>query len=111
MDCSAHLMQSGETRTLLGCTGAASKTNSCDRARVALLRRLVSPRTREGDGAGQSAVGRRLPAEPVTALAHGALEIANEPALAFGFYSQAARLGNAEAMIGLYVHTLSASCL
>ena len=97
----AHLMQLGETRSLLGCEGAVSKSNSCDRARVALLRRLVNARAREGDGAGQSAVGRRLPAEPVAALARGALEIANEPGLAFGFYSQAARMGSAAAMAGL----------
>ena len=71
-----------DARELLGCAAVASKTNPCDRTRVSLLRRLVSPRAREGDnsfGLHQPAVGRRLPAEPVAALGQAAMSVAQEP--------------------------------
>ena len=72
-------------RGLLGCPAGASKGNQCDRARVALLRRLVSPRARQGDsavgsaGSEQAAVGRWLPAEAVAALGEVAMSVAQEP--------------------------------
>jgi hypothetical protein len=72
-------------RALLGCMPDTSKGNHCDRARVALLRRLVSPRARQGDntfssaGVDQVAVGRWLPAEALVALAAVAMSVAEEP--------------------------------
>lgn len=72
------------SRALLGCPPIATKDNQCDRARVALLRRLVSPRARQGDnaasstGSDQVAVGRWLPAEAVAALGEVALSVAQE---------------------------------
>lgn len=72
-------------RTLLGCPAVAGKANPCDRTRVGLLRRLVSPRARQGDnaasvaGVDQVAVGRWLPSEAVATLAELALSVAQEP--------------------------------
>lgn len=73
------------SRVLLGCMPDTSKGNHCDRARVALLRRLVSPRARQGDnafssaGVDQVAVGRWLPVEALVALAEVAMSVAQEP--------------------------------
>ena len=74
-----------DSRAMLGCPADISKGNDCDRTRVALLRRLVSPRARQGDsaptpaGADEVAVGRWLPVEAIVALAEVAMSVAQEP--------------------------------
>ena len=76
-----------DTRAMLGCPEAISKDNDCDRTRVALLRRLVSPRARQGDSPASSAgddgvaVGRWLPVEAIVALAELAMSVAQEPGM------------------------------
>lgn len=84
-DATPQPTSSAPARTLLGCPLSASKGNQCDRTRVALLRRLVSPRARQGDaadssaGSDQAAVGRWLPAEAVAMLGEMAMSVAQEP--------------------------------
>ena len=70
----SELLNEPRSRQLLDCgePGLGGTTGPCERARWAVLRRLVSTRAREGD-ATSAAVGRRLPVEALAALAEAAL--------------------------------------
>ena len=102
----SELLNEPRSRQLLGCgePGLGGTTGPCERARWAVLRRLVSTRAREGDTlepATSAAVGRRLPVEALAALAEAALEVAGSPQMAFELYGRAAQRGNPQSMLAL----------